>query len=801
MKKHNLFLLTVLLIASLLTPLKAQWNLAYNNPGSEVRGFHFVDTLNGWFAKYPDAQIQDKILRTTDGGFTFEIQTVPVGSYPLNDVYMEDLQNGRSAGGAMFSNGPGVILKTSDGGQNWVNQNHQKNGTWNAIAKVGNTMWFVGGHNNNGAILKTSDNGVSWQVTYYPGLNIFGDIEVLDEQNIIICGNKGIYRTTNSGVDWYETTGNTNPDYWFYRLAFIDGNLGYCIGSIVSGSWESTLYVTTNGGFTWSQRYVWPEGQKQGLSVVPATGKIFVGGWLTQQPSSRGILKSTDNGFSWTLVLNTGNFNPWHLYTPNGYTGWAACFGGAIYRYDYVEPPVVQSIPDALIQLGESFAYQVQATGMGLEYSMSGHPTGLNIGLYSGLIQGTPIEGGSFPVTVTVQDTDINVVNTIFNLRVNRKPQFIPPLPPTVCWVDSFYHAIISAQDNDDDTLTFSSIQLPSFLQLIPNEPSPAAILQGTPAITDTGFHNTSIMVSDGYGGSDTLNFVLQVTEYLELLVSPITDQLVQFGQEFTYQVEAFGLGIKYYLSGQPEGLSIGLYSGLISGTPEQGGLFNITVTVLDTVNNTANTTFALRVNRKPQFVQPYPPGIAWVDSLYEGLLSASDADNDSLIFTALQKPGFLELISNPPSPDYTALLRGTPSIADTGSHSISIMVSDVYEGADTLQYTLVVDIITGINPTAELPTEFILYQNYPNPFNPETKIKFAIPKADSPLPGGARGGLVKLKVYNILGDEITILINKELTAGIYEVGFNASGLASGIYFYRLTAGEYSDTKKFILLR
>ena len=100
----------------------------------------------------------------------------------------------------------------------------------------------------------------------------------------------------------------------------------------------------------------------------------------------------------------------------------------------------------------------------------------------------------------------------------------------------------------------------------------------------------------------------------------------------------------------------------------------------------------------------------------------------------------------------------------------------------------------------------FGLGQNFPNPFNPTTKIKFTIPNTDSPLQGGTRGGLVTLKVYDVLGNEIATLVNDERPAGEYEVEFNShSGevrnLPSGIYFYTLKAGSFTDTKKLVLLK
>lgn len=111
--------------------------------------------------------------------------------------------------------------------------------------------------------------------------------------------------------------------------------------------------------------------------------------------------------------------------------------------------------------------------------------------------------------------------------------------------------------------------------------------------------------------------------------------------------------------------------------------------------------------------------------------------------------------------------------------------------------------ILTDVKDKTSLPLEFSLSQNYPNPFNPTTTIKYTVPQ--SPLLGGVsagRGGLmVSLKVYNILGQQVAELVNKEQSAGSYLVKFDASSLASGVYIYRLTAGDYVNVKKMMLLK
>jgi len=86
---------------------------------------------------------------------------------------------------------------------------------------------------------------------------------------------------------------------------------------------------------------------------------------------------------------------------------------------------------------------------------------------------------------------------------------------------------------------------------------------------------------------------------------------------------------------------------------------------------------------------------------------------------------------------------------------------------------------------------DFNLFQNYPNPFNPTTKIEFRV----------ANSGFVNLKVYDVLGNEILTLVDEYKSAGIHEIEFNASGLPSGVYFYKLMAGSFIQTRKMILIR
>jgi hypothetical protein len=98
---------------------------------------------------------------------------------------------------------------------------------------------------------------------------------------------------------------------------------------------------------------------------------------------------------------------------------------------------------------------------------------------------------------------------------------------------------------------------------------------------------------------------------------------------------------------------------------------------------------------------------------------------------------------------------------------------------------------VGGVEQMGGIPKAFALLQNYPNPFNPATTIRYSLPHRTQ----------VQLAVYNTLGQEVASLINADIDAGYHEVRFDGSDFASGVYFYRLRAGNYLATKRLLLLK
>jgi hypothetical protein len=135
------------------------------------------------------------------------------------------------------------------------------------------------------------------------------------------------------------------------------------------------------------------------------------------------------------------------------------------------------------------------------------------------------------------------------------------------------------------------------------------------------------------------------------------------------------------------------------------------------------------------------------------------------------------------------------------GDHSLIIQF---FNSGFNFNYIEFVENTTGVDEENNSPQSFQLYQNYPNPFNPTTKIKFTIPTppTSSALTKGRNEvGFVTLKVYDILGNEVAILVNKGKPIGTYEVEFNGGNLPSGIYFYKLNAGDFTSIKKMNLIK
>jgi uncharacterized lipoprotein YddW (UPF0748 family) len=153
-------------------------------------------------------------------------------------------------------------------------------------------------------------------------------------------------------------------------------------------------------------------------------------------------------------------------------------------------------------------------------------------------------------------------------------------------------------------------------------------------------------------------------------------------------------------------------------------------------------------------------------------------------------------------SADYAAVVTDTAGLADTTITVSGLALNRIHywrvRGVNAVGQSVwsssgVFRTYTGVEPTRDdgVPSEFMLSQNYPNPFNPTTSVQFALPKTEHVL----------VRVYDMLGQEVATLVEETLSAGRYTVTWNASHAASGVYFYRIVAGSFIDTKRMLLLK
>jgi hypothetical protein len=148
---------------------------------------------------------------------------------------------------------------------------------------------------------------------------------------------------------------------------------------------------------------------------------------------------------------------------------------------------------------------------------------------------------------------------------------------------------------------------------------------------------------------------------------------------------------------------------------------------------------------------------------------------------------GYTEITTNMTGNASFSTTIGTPV---SGGWSITAAATDV--AGSTSEFSPPIT-ITNVNSVENgtIPRETVLQQNFPNPFNPSTTIRYGLPNRSH----------VNLTVFNTLGQEVAQLVNGDMEAGYHQVKFDRSGLSSGIYFYRLRAGDFVETKRLILIR
>jgi photosystem II stability/assembly factor-like uncharacterized protein len=699
----------------------------------------------------------------------------------------------------------GSVMKSTDGGIQWtatLNAGGNLNLLFGICFPTKKTGFAVG---NEGAIVRTTDGGEHWSRQASGSIVDLSDVCFTDETHGIVvglggCGGEGgaILRTTDGGETWIDMSKPEYPN--FCAVHFISPEIGFITGS------GGTILRTTDGGATWNKIF---SGTLNCLAHMHFTdqnnGKIF--GYDNENfrfdGSNMEVLNTTDGGVSWSSE------------------GIPA--GGANY------PPTAVAFFDAVNGVGFNIAgYLVKTTDGGMSWTQGALINEYAVLYYCALActqnGGVVLAGGNFS-----RHSDASVMNT-FEVYAN-----LPLL----------YHS----SDGGNTFENLVKLPVPEYTFAgAASDINHAIVIGGEATVYKTNdggvswekLLNGSILASLGYYFS-SVAMVDSNTAYIvggPGLIIRTTDGGT------SWDLQTPGLTDYFYgctFRDANHGFVVG-DNGILLFTSDGGTHWinrsNSTLTRMNDIAPTDSDTWS-GVNYRGMILKTTDNGITW-DSTDPGMrvelngISFSDPMNGVIVGRGIilhtsdggahwiaknlesaapyywNEGVYLTDVSMTKNGSgyavgYYGLILHTSDFgvtweyqaSGTGSALFSVQTIDSNHAITTGQNSAILQLggsgVTGVKRviSADIPKKFALAQNYPNPFNPMTTIRFDVPIASD----------VSLKIYDILGREVAVLANERKLPGHYEARWNAASYASGVYFYRLQANGFVETKKLLLMR
>lgn len=305
--------LTLILLFFIVSSSYSQWVQQGLPTATGINGMYFTDSLNGWICAgrtsvEPGVSDSGIILRTTNGGVNWIKQKDTINN-PLYAIKMADANNGYCVGGYR------TILKTSNGGSNWNQLPDPGFGNYfSDIALINKDTFYVSGITVNGGIWKTTNGGSSF-IQQFSGRIMKLDF-ITEQTGWAIYTSFYLYKTTNGGMNWLLQ--KNFPDAQS-NLQFIDENTGWIIGG--SSSSSSGVLKTTDGGLNWVSQSLPPNAGHPGAIFM--LNKNY--GWTGS--SGNRILKTINGGDNWILYSSMPISESYHLFFADSLHGWASDFG------------------------------------------------------------------------------------------------------------------------------------------------------------------------------------------------------------------------------------------------------------------------------------------------------------------------------------------------------------------------------------------------------------------------------------------------------------------------------------------
>ncbi|MFO7525274.1 MAG: YCF48-related protein [Ignavibacteriaceae bacterium] len=795
----------------------SSWQWMHEQPnGNTLRQIKMWDA-NNWYA----VGLGGTFMKTSDAGATWTVVKEANGldnngsNEAIYDFHWWNMSTGIIAGGY------GTCYKTTDGGLTWDSlSSFPTAATCYDLYFVDDTLGFAGGTTSM-RIYKTTDGGNNW-------IDINGDIPsttvyqvyAVDENNIRLATSSGNFRyTTNGGINWLSV--NVGGTGTLYDMVFTDAMNGW-----VSGSNDNPSY-TTDGGLTWTQTTTSPTTSIQyDIDVVNNT--VYVTG------DAFNIYSTTDMGATWSPVSFLGAGQPW---TGTYYsTDWIAADNfvtvGSFGLINEVNPTDATVAHTTFVKGGTLYSLWAESAGGRIIAGGSGTTTtAFDQAMYS-------TDGGATWAVSTMMDSsdldfnDISMISPLIGYSAGEDGRVMKTTDGGASW--------FRVTDPYIGTLDLECI---FFVD------ENTGYTFGTP---DEGYKTTdggttwSVLTT---GVTATLNrcFFTDANTGWVVGASGTVLKTTDGGATFTSQDPLFTSTIYSiwmvdanigYLSGS---------SGTIRKTTDGGttwtdidpNLFTSDPALYDIEFKNADNGMTVGSTGRTYYTND--GGTTWsfentgMSTIYAVAIEKSISDTSAAYVAGTNAyimrnmdvilPVELSTFSASVSDNNVTLQWQTSTEINNSGFSVErrsvgannwkdiAFVSGFGTSSEIHDYSYIdknlavgyydyrlkqVDLDGSfkyyvLNESVQIgaPDNYSLEQNYPNPFNPTTKIKYSVPV----------NGLVKLSVYNILGEKIADIVNDIQQAGSYEITFDASNLSSGMYIYQMKVNDFKSVKKMMIMK
>lgn len=785
------------------------------------------------------------ILQTTDGGENWITRNSGITT-ALRGVSFSNVNNGTAVGAG------GKILRTTDGGATWVSQT---SGTTSFLYSVSFSDSLTGtAVGANGTIRHTTDAGATWTGQTSGITGILWSVSFPDNDHGTVVGdNDKIIHTTDGGITWTQQASQGGGYGALYGVAFTDINNGWIVGNQIG----ETIQHTTDGGNTWVSQYFQIYPSLWGISAANSNDAVAVGyvgsilttndggsNWSNRVHGTQNVLgpivfptanigyvggtygliqKTTDSGLSWvnqTSGVTNSMFYGMHFVNEN--TGTAVSAGG-----DIVSTTNGGSTWNVQSSGTTDFLYGVALTSVtrGFVVGIGGTLLLTTNGGNTWVNQTSPLSsmaGISFGDSLNGTIVGNGVIHTTdggasWTSQTSGTSNYL--------WAVHFVDANTGTAVGDAGTIIHTTDGGASWLTQTSGTANDLWGVRFADANNGTAAGDLGVIVQTTDGG---LNWTVEQSptgNFLNGVAYPTPGTCIVVGEggsilakrsavaplppsDLFAVADTFSVDLSWTDNSDNE-------SGFKIERKDDSLSVPGTWTLVDSVgaNGTAYTDTGLTPNTVYSYrVYAYnAAGNSEGDSVQtvtvvpvEFLTFTASAAGSEVILnwstaTETNNRGFDIERSQKLKAGQAGWMKVGYSVGNgttTEPKSYSFKDNDVNSGKynyrlkqidfnGTFSYSNAVKVnVTG-------PDQYSLSQNYPNPFNPATVIKYSIPS----------DGMVKLNVYNTLGQKVAELINGQVKAGSYEVNFNADNLSSGVYYYRIETTGFVSTKKMMLLR